>query len=218
MLGPWAGCVLRGEEEGRLVTSSACLLHLLRQDGRPPGGEEDLLHQRGSGVPEALCGGGVHPQPVFLLPPSTAPPSSHQGQRVSISMMGCPACLPFGLRSCLSARSGGGGLSSPGSPWMGPILGHVTRGCYFHSFRRCLLNTYYVLSGVLGPGDAGMSGCLPTLHTSQSRWRVGQETHKKAKQRTERCSEPGGSKPRPVSPAGKEESLCGGMAAREMLW
>lgn len=56
-------------------------------DGGAAGGQEDLHHQRGLGVPQALPGGGDHDQPGLLHPPLLTPAGQHQGQGVSYSIV-----------------------------------------------------------------------------------------------------------------------------------
>lgn len=93
--GPWgrlcaAGAIRVPQGGGGEVVTP---VPVSRQDGRPAGGQEDLLHQRGPGVPAAFRRGGVPSQPVLLLPPSAAPPGGHQGQRVSVLARGSGAFL-----------------------------------------------------------------------------------------------------------------------------
>lgn len=54
----------------------------VRPDGRPAGGEEDLHHQRGPAVPQALLGGGDHDQPGLLHTTLPEAAGRHQGQGV----------------------------------------------------------------------------------------------------------------------------------------
>lgn len=78
--GGFRGSWNRLQPKNNSILSPVCLS--VHPDGWPAGGQEDLHHQRGPAVPQALLRGGNHDQPGLLHTTLPAAAGRHQGQGV----------------------------------------------------------------------------------------------------------------------------------------